>query len=223
MNIRRPRFVAVLIALLLILVLAPVVQRTAHPAMARMLGLLGLVVPLLAVAAAGDVGHHRRIASGLAILCALANADAVTGLTRLPPQIGIGMSLVFLVYTTVRVLVAVVRTRDVTLDVIAGALASYMMVGLTWAVAYGLLETARPGSIRGLAEGSASLDFPTLLYFSYITLLTIGFGDITPVSATARMTTVLEGLVGMMFTTILLAVLVAAHLRSRDEGDLRGR
>jgi hypothetical protein len=98
-----------------------------------------------------------------------------------------------------------------------------MMVGLTWAIAYGILETVQPGSIHGLAEGNASLDFPTLMYFSYITLLTIGYGDITPLSAVARMMAVLEGLLGMTFTTIIMAVLVAAHLRGQDERDPGGR
>jgi len=105
----------------------------------------------------------------------------------------------------------------------AGALASYMLVGLTWAIAYGFLETVRPGSIHGLAEGGASLDFPTLMYFSYITMLTIGYGDITPLSAAARMMAVLEGLLGMTFTTIIMAVLVAGHLRRPDERDPGGR
>jgi hypothetical protein len=90
-----------------------------------------------------------------------------------------------------------------------------MMVGLTWAFAYGFLETVSPGSIHGLSEGRSPLDFPALLYFSYITLLSIGYGDIAPLSATARMMAVLEGLAGMAFTTIILAVLVAAYLMNR--------
>jgi hypothetical protein len=124
--------------------------------------------------------------------------------------------VIFLAYTTYRLLVGVVRSPAVTGDVIAGALAAYMMVGLTWSFAYGLLETVWPGSIHGLSEGGSPLDFPSLLYFSYITLLSIGYGDITPLSATARMLTVVEGLVGMAFTTIILAVLVTAYLNRRD-------
>jgi ion channel len=219
LSVPRPRFLAVLLSLLLILVLAPVLQQAARPGMARMLEMLGIFVPVLAVVAAGDVGRWRRLAIGLAIVCVLTNADAMTHVTGLPPQAGIAASLVFLGYTTLRLLAGVARSREVTGDVIAGALASYMMVGLTWGIAYGLLETVRPGSIHGLAEGSAALDFPALLYFSYITLLTIGYGDITPLSTTARMMTVVEGLFGMTFTTIILALLVAAYLRRRDDPE----
>lgn len=206
----------VLIGLLVILVLAPVFQQFARPRMSSMLGVLGLVIPILAVSAAGDKGTPRRIAVGLAVLCVLANADAMA-FTSLPPQVGIGLCVIFLAYTNLRLLVGVARSGTVTIDVIAGALASYMMVGLTWAFAYGLLETVRPGSIHGLSEGSALLDFTALLYFSYITLLSIGYGDIAPLSATARMMTVFEGLLGMAFTTIILAVLVSAYLGRRGD------
>ena len=214
-RIPRLRFVVILAFLLLILVLAPALQQEARPGMSRMLGLLGLLVPILALAAIDAPGVSRRVAIALAALCLLANADTLAGFSHLPPQIGIALCVLFLAYTTVRLFVGVVASPTVTADVIAGALASYMLVGLTWAFAYGLIETVRPGSIHGLAEGGAPLDFPSLLYFSYITLLTIGYGDITPLSATARMMTVLEGLLGMAFTPIVLAVLVAAHLRHR--------
>jgi energy-converting hydrogenase Eha subunit E len=215
----RPRFVVVLGCLLLILVLAPAIQQQEHPGMARMLGGLGLFVPILAMAAAEEKGRSRRVAIGLAIACALTSADILVGFSHLPPQIGIGVCLIFLAYTTFRLLMGVVRSRTVTVDVIAGALSSYLMVGLTWTFAYGLLETVRPGSIHGISEGSAFLDFPTLLYFSYITLLSIGYGDITPLTAAARMLTVLEGLLGMTFTTIIMAVLVAGHLSQREGPD----
>jgi len=54
------------------------------------------------------------------------------------------------------------------------------------------------------------------LYFSYISLLTVGYGDITPVSGIARTLVVFEGLIGMAFTTVLIAVLVAMRLRDRQ-------
>jgi len=216
-RIPRLRFRVILGFLLLILALAPVLQEETRPAMSRMLGLLGLLVPILALAAIDAPGRPRRIAIALASLCLLASADNLVGFSHLPPQIGIALCVLFLAYTTARLFMGVVASPTVTADVIAGALASYMLVGLTWAFAYGLLETVRPGSIHGLAEGGAALDFPSLLYFSYVTLLTIGYGDITPLSATARMMTVVEGLLGMAFTTVVLAVLVAAHLRHRDD------
>jgi hypothetical protein len=216
----RTRFVIVLGGLLLILVLTPALENVVKPGLSRMLELLGLVVPVMAASAAGGTARSRGIAFGLAGLGVLATADSLAHLSGLPPQLGIVLCVLLLGYTTVRLFIGVVRSRTVTADVIAGALASYMMIGLTWAFAYGLLETMRPGSIRGLSEGVAPLQFPALLYFSYITLLSIGFGDITPVSSTARILTVFEGLLGMAFTTIILAVLVAAYLNARHNTEV---
>src|SRR5262245_11726952 len=214
-RIPRLKFVVILGCLLLILALTPAIQGAAGPGTFRMLGLIGLLVPVLAVAAVDESGRPRRVALSLATLCFLASADSIGGFSHLPAPVDIALCVLFLAYTTAHLLAGVVRSRSVTPDVIAGALAAYMMIGLTWAFAYGLVETVRPDAIRGLAEGGAPPDFPALLYFSYITLLTIGYGDITPASAAARMLAVGEGLVGMAFTTVILAVLVAGHLRDR--------
>jgi hypothetical protein len=174
-----------------------------------------MIVPLIAVAAAGDTGRHRDIASGLAVLTALTSADSLFRLTGIPPQVGVVMSTLFLAYATARLIAGVLRSPRVSGDVLAGAVSAYIMLGLTWAFAYGFLESFRPGSIRGLESADRIPDFSTLLYFSYITQLSIGFGDITPASPVARMLAVLEGLTGMIFTTIVLAALVAAHLTDR--------
>jgi hypothetical protein len=217
----RPRFIVVLLLLLLIIVVAPFVQSVSRPSVARALAICGLLVPLVAIAASGTAGRQRRIALVLATLCVLTSADGLAGLTGLPPQLGIVMSLVFLAYATARMIAGVARSTRGTGDVLAGALASYIMVGLTWAFAYGLLETVRPGSIRGLEGAGIGQDFPTLLYFSYITQLTIGYGDITPLTPVARTMAVLEGLVGMAFTTVILATLVAAYLTQRPDDGTR--
>jgi hypothetical protein len=215
-RLERPRFVLVLACLLLLVILAPVLEATARPGVSRTLGIFALLVPVLAVSAAGDALRHRRIAVGLALVCAALNADTFVGLSHLPPQVGIAVALALLGYTTARLLTGVLRSDRVSGDVIAGAVAAYLMIGLTWAMGYGLIETLAAGSIRPPGEAGA-VDFPTLLYFSFITLLTIGYGDVTPVSPAARTLTVLEGLVGVMFTTVVLAALVAAHLSHRNE------
>ena len=91
------------------------------------------------------------------------------------------------------------------------------MIGLTWAIAFGVVEIAL-ARFDSFPRSSAEVRFSDLLYFSYVSLLTIGYGDITPVSSAARMLVVLEGLLGMAFTTVLLAVLVAKVLGRRADG-----
>jgi len=110
----------------------------------------------------------------------------------------------------------VLRSRQVTSDVIAGALASYLMIGLTWAIAYGLAETMAPGSIqRGRRGARGSSDARLLqLHHAHDDRLR----DVTPVSAAARVPGPwLEGVIGMAFTTIILATLVAILLREKPK------
>jgi len=207
------RFRIVLVLLLAVIVLAPVLESEAHLDVGIMLGLAGLIVPAVAVVAASDRPRIRRIAFALAGLSVL---TSVASLVHEPPPAWVahGATLVFLAFTTVVVLRAVVRSEHVTLDVIAGALVSYVMIGLTWAIAFAAIEARWPDAIR-FPPASGPAHFSDLLYFSYVTLLTIGYGDITPVSGAARTLVIVEGLLGMAFTTVLLAVLVAKGLRDR--------
>jgi Ion channel len=200
--------------LVAVIVVVPLVEGLAHLRVGIMLGLAGLTIPILAVAAASERRGHRRVAFALAAISAVANGATLPE-RGVPLWAGGGASLIFLAYTTYLVLHSVVRSAHVTPEIIAGALASYVMIGLTWAIAFGVVETRWPGSIR-FGGDSAAPRFSDLLYFSYVSLLTIGYGDITPVSPAARTLVVLEGLLGMAFTTVLLAVLVAKALGRRD-------
>jgi Ion channel len=214
-RLRRPTFPAVLGMLVAVIVIVPLVEGLADLRAGVMLGLAGLTIPILAVAAASDRSGHRRVAFALAAISVLANGATLPH-GGVPLWAGGGTSLIFLAYTTFLVLRAVVRSAHVTLEIIAGALASYVMIGLTWAIAFGVVETRWPGSIR-FAGDNLEVRFSDLLYFSYVTLLTIGYGDITPVSPAARTLVVVEGLLGMAFTTVLLAVLVAKALGRRED------
>ena len=215
-TLRRPTFPFVLGALVAFIVIVPLIEGLAHLRVGVMLSLAGLTIPTLAVAAASDRQGHRRVAFALAAISALANAASLPD-GGVPVWAGSGASLIFLVYTTYLVLRAVMGSTRVTPEIVAGALASYVMIGLTWALAFGVLETRWPGSIR-LAGDNPEARLSDFLYFSYVSLLTIGYGDITPVSSAARTLVVLEGLLGMAFTTVLLAVLVAKALGRGEDG-----
>jgi hypothetical protein len=126
--------------------------------------------------------------------------------------------LLFFMYATGLFFRGVVRSRRVTRDVLAGAMASYLLLGITWAFAYTLVDQLVDGAfsvpIAG-ADGHPQLD--TVLYFSFVTLLTVGYGDIAPVHAWARLLAMLEAFTGFTFGTIVLARLVAMYLASQRD------
>jgi hypothetical protein len=88
-----------------------------------------------------------------------------------------------------------------------GAVDAFLLVGLTWAYVYDLLETLRPGSFTGV-HGASHGSYPALLYFSFVTLTTVGYGDISPVSSAARALCNLESLVGVLYPAILIGRLL---------------
>jgi len=103
---------------------------------------------------------------------------------------------------------------------ISGALSVYLLLGYFWSIVFTILETLQPGSFNlalGGAEaaGSRAEIFKQLLYYSYITLSTLGYGDITPLSAGARSLAALEALTGQIYLAVLVARLVGLQISQR--------
>jgi hypothetical protein len=184
--------------------------------MKSMLGLTSVVLPLSAIAIATDRKKERRIAVALAAAAVVFNGGALSGFRLLDLDIGPGLSVVFSAYTTWLLMAGVLRSPRITGDVLAGALASFIMAGLAFAVVYGVIEARVPGAFA--TPGLEPASFPDLAYFSFVTLLTIGYGDVTPVAPLARAVMILEGLFSVIFTTIVMASLVAGYLRHREDG-----
>jgi len=122
------------------------------------------------------------------------------------------LGALFLGFTAVIVLRQTLGGAAVTLDTIAGAICFYLLLGVIWAFIYALIELAHPGSFldRGRPVGAAGHHslVPELLYLSLVTLSTLGYGDILPVTPQARMLAALEGIIGPLYLAVLIARLV---------------
>ncbi len=115
---------------------------------------------------------------------------------------------------------AVLQKQTVTLDNILGAFTGYLLMAVIWGVAYSLTELSQPGSFlmnTGLqAEWKSVAERDWLLtYFSCCTLMTVGYGDVTPVHAAARTLAVLEAMAGQLYLAVLVAVLVGIQVAQR--------
>ncbi len=104
------------------------------------------------------------------------------------------------------------RTERVTADTLSSAISGYFLLGILWSFAYALLLQLDPDAFRGVeADGAADL-----FYFSFVTLTTLGYGDIVPVSQTAETVAVLEAVVGQLYLAITIARLVGMHIAARQ-------
>ena len=117
-----------------------------------------------------------------------------------------------LVYLTViALLMRYVFGREVMdTDRLWGAAAAYLMIGILWCFLYALAELQHGPTFLVRGE-SARLELTDLLYFSFSTLTTIGFGDIVPVTRPGQVAAILEGIVGTLFLAILIAKLVGVY------------
>jgi hypothetical protein len=117
------------------------------------------------------------------------------------------------------ILAQVLKKGPITIRRIQGAIAVYLLLGLGWAHVYELIEYLNPGAFAGAIYGSGR--FSSWMYFSFVTLATLGYGDITPVQPLARSLTVAEAITGQLYLAILIARLVSQELyyRSSKEHD----
>jgi voltage-gated potassium channel len=95
---------------------------------------------------------------------------------------------------------------------IVGAICIYLLMGLIWALLYLSLAQAIPGAFNGLEQLVWYDNFADVAYFSYVTLTTLGYGDITPVSPVARFLVYMEAIVGLFYMAILVASLIGVRV-----------
>jgi len=110
----------------------------------------------------------------------------------------------FFVFVTWVILRYIMTEREVTPDTIYGAACAYIMIGLVFAIAYAWLDTFAPGSFRGLAAAGPDSTWE-YIYFSLVTMTTLGYGDIAPVHEAARSLATLQAILGQFYVAVLVA------------------
>lgn len=122
---------------------------------------------------------------------------------------GFVLKSVLLIYVLVLMLTRIFRTRVVTLETVGLAICSYLMTAVVWSTAYVAVELIWPGSFSCFAQGVRPAGWEgELVYFSFITMATVGYGDITPVAPVARSLAMLQAVTGTMFLAVVIAGLL---------------
>lgn len=150
----------------------------------------------------------------------LASIGAITILLQFfsdnPWLIYLNMAAVFCFYlmTTVIALLEIARPTAIDLNKIMGSICVYLLAGINWAFLYYFAELLHPGSFQGLTITHMELRLFELSYYSYVTLSTLGYGDITPVQPIVQTLAIIEALFGQFYIAILVAILVGTHISS---------
>lgn len=128
-------------------------------------------------------------------------------------QLYLLLLLSFLISSALRTAKQVLFTGDIDGNKILGAICLYLLMGLIWAVLYTLVQLSFPGSFTNISSDSAWFTlFPDFIYFSFVTITTLGFGDISPQLPISRFLVYFEAIVGQFYMAILVASLVGSHM-----------
>lgn len=207
MVILEARLQFLLVALVILIVVYPLIQ--------GMLVLNALLTAVL-LAALYAVSQHRRqrviallLGVPWCIVLWLYQWDSEhLALAVMGPALG----ALFLGYVTQVLLRHVIRADRVDAEMIYGAIAGYLLLGLVWAMLYAVIETLHPGSFTGTSTSGDTRPWSDLIYYSYVTLTTLGYGDVLPLSTRVRSLAILEAITGVFYVAVLVARLVSLHI-----------
>jgi hypothetical protein len=130
-----------------------------------------------------------------------------------PTWLYVAPGLIFCIFVVLHLLRFILRAPRVNSEVLCASVAGYLMLGLLWAAAYVFTAQLVPGSFVfsvGTAPSDSMKGF-TALYYSVITLTTVGYGDVVPVSGAARMLAMMEAMTGTLYVAVLVARLVSLY------------
>ena len=129
----------------------------------------------------------------------------------------IGFLLVAIIFTLVRITAG----TEVNRNRLTGAVCVYLMLGVIWAMCYTVLELIAPGSFTGFSPNSSAGWDSEWLYFSFVTMTTLGYGDILPATAIGQTLAYMQAVFGQFYVAMLVAGLVGAYIsdRQREKSD----
>jgi voltage-gated potassium channel len=186
--------------------------------------LLDVIFSALLITSAYAVSDNRKV-----LIVAVILAFTAFGLwwsVRATDAISIvfaslAMSVVFFLFIITVILRNIARSDEVSVSTIYGVMSGYLLIGVAWSFLYAIVELATPGAfdfgaLATTADSSATHgELRFFGYFSLVTLSTLGYGDITPVTPLARSLSALEAVAGQLYIAVLIAFMVGTHIAQK--------
>jgi len=167
------------------------------------------------VLAVGARRRHLIIALVLVVPAAMGKWINHLRPDLLPPEVFLIATVVFFGFVLSHLLRFIVRAPRVNMEVLCAGVAGFLMLGLLWTPVYLLVARLDPGEFT--TPAGSPLNGFNAFYFSFITLCTVGYGDIMPVSKIARMLAVIEAITGLFYMAVLISRLVSVYSSTKPE------
>lgn len=160
--------------------------------------------------------HRRQIYGGimfivflLLVLEALRLASAGSRTSNLVLDI---TYLLYFVIMTFEVFRQILLARKIDINMVSGAFCGFIMLGILGSLVMTIIELTDPGAFSGIRVHDFNQTFQDLIYYSFVSLLTIGYGDILPVSSTARKASMMLGILGYFYNIFVIGVTISKFM-----------
>jgi hypothetical protein len=217
LRFRRFSTVQLLIALALFFIFAPFVEEIKGGEV--IVSILFSLVLLAGVVAVADRKRTLVIALVLAIPGIAGRWINHLRPDLISPPVFLVAGLLLITFVVAHLLRFILHAPSVNTEVLCASVSAYLMLGLMWTMAYWLVDQLTPGGAFSFNTnaGTRSMNGFTGFYFSFVTLSTVGYGDITPVSRIARWLAAMEAMTGLLYVAVLIARLVALYSTPKSD------
>ncbi len=230
-KIDRNRFAILLASLLLMFMYAPTVEILKLNAFVARLTLTAVFIVLVLASVYALIPDRRPRTFLVSLLIPVLFFEALTVWYTAKPALLLEYTFVtlFIGYVIYLILRTIFESRQVTVNIICASLCAYLLMGMMWATVYSIVSVLDEHSFNYVAINMKSQDAPlrfgtrttvTAFYYSFVTMTTLGYGDLTPATAAARSLSALQAVTGQLYLAVLVARLVGLQIiHSRDTHD----
>jgi hypothetical protein len=210
----KQRYLILIVLIIALLVLGPILEQFIAIRILIDVFLMVIVLSMLST-----VTHKKRLARIgplLAIVMLLSLWLKYVFYYEVFAVASMMIGILFTVFVTAHTLAFIIKSETVTGEVVYAAMLVYLLVAQLWALVYTFLDLINPASFN-LPQGQG--DFLIFEYYSFVTLTTLGFGDITPLTKVAKAFSVLEAVVGQLYLVVVVARFVGMHVSKKSRNS----
>jgi voltage-gated potassium channel len=203
------KFLFLLISILCLLIVVPIFRD-----FEGMRILMDIFITTILLSAAYAVSKKKHIVLTATLLgLPMFTSIWTDNFVKVPSLIFVGeiFGILFMAFMVIVILSFIFREQEVTRNTIYAAIVVYLLIALMWAFIYSLLEIIQPGSFA-IGEGQIEIDRLLFIYYSLVTITTLGYGDITPVTPPANAFSSLEAVIGQIYLVVTVARLVGTNI-----------
>jgi len=208
----KSRFIYIILSILLVILISPYIRHTGKTGHI-FTTLLAAMIPLTSFYALIADKNRAIIILFLAAPFVILDGMSMFFAHRYLIIVAVSFGIILYFYIVVLLVKKLLSYRVITAELIYCAISTYFLIGVMWSGIYIVLEGIYPGSFSGISEAG------DLLYFSFVTLTTVGFGEITPQSIISKRLAIFEAATGCIYLAVIIAMIVGRYMSMEERPD----